>query len=495
MTRSGEAETTLRADDAAEVAELRAALERAGYTAAVLTELLGGGKPFARDLAEIPYHRRLLPPGTVLETVVELLLFGVPVAEERVAAALRPLSPDRLERMGLVRRTAEGLESLVDLVPFGEFFLASDRYEGENPPSRRDHVAGVTPPARVLADLVARRPAASALDLGTGCGIQAVLLARHAERVVATDLNARAVAYADFNAKLNGLDAIEARAGDLFEPVAGERFDLIVCNPPFVISPDEGSGYVFRDSPTRGDRFCEALVRAVPEYLEEGGLAHVVVSWTHGEGEDWSAPLRAWVAGSGCDALLVHLNSYTPLKHAAEWNRGLRWDADAYADALDRWLAYYGAEGIEAVAWGAVILRKRRGADNWVWAESPPTDDMGAAGHHVLRVTASQDLLAGLDGPGQLLDRVLVLADDHRVDRFFHFEDGSGVIDRVQLRLDGGFAFELGVDLETVGVLAQLDGERTLRDVLVAGGIAPDDADSATGGVRRLLELGFVVEA
>jgi hypothetical protein len=191
----------------------------------------------------------------------------------------------------------------------------------------------------------------------------------------------------------------------------------------------------------------------------------------------------------------VHLNSYTPLKHAAEWNRGLRWDSEAYTEALDRWLEYYREHGIEAVAWGAVVLRKRGGGDNWVWAESPPTDDMGAAGHHVLRVIQNRDLLKSLGGPADLLDRVLVLAEDHRLDRFFHFEDGAGVIDRAQLRLDGGFAFELAIDLETVGVLSQLDGRRTLREALVAGGVPPQEAENATCGIVRLLELGFVIPA
>jgi hypothetical protein len=494
MTRARE-DLPLRADDVGAIAELRAALERAGYTADVLTELVGSGRPFTRDPAEIPYQRRLLPPGSPLETVAELFMFGRPVSEQRLAAAVEPLSADRLEALGLLRRAAGAVEAPVDIVPFGEFFLASDRYEGENLPTRHDHVAGVTPPARVLAGLVARRPAGSALDLGTGCGIQAVLLAVHAERIVATDLNPRAVAFTEFNAALNGLDRIEARQGDLFEPVAGEQFDLIVANPPFVISPDEASGYLFRDSGMRGDRFCEGLVRRAPEFLAEGGLAHVLVSWTHGEREDWSAPLREWVSGSGCDALLVHLNSYTPLKHAAEWNRGLRWDADAYAEALDRWLEYYRANGIEAIAWGAAVLRKRTGADNWVWAESPSTDDLGSAGHHMLRVLANEDLLAGLDDPGRLLDEVFVLAGDHRLDRFFHFEDGAGVIDRAQLRLDGGFAFELGVDFETVGVLSRLDGRTTLRQALEAGGVPEAALEASTGGVRRLLELGFLVPA
>src|SRR5438270_327403 len=77
-----------------------------------------------------------------------------------------------------------------------------------------------------------------ALDVGTGSGVQALLAARHAREVVATDVNPRALAYAELNAALNGFTNLECRAGSMFEPVAGETFDLITCNAPFVVSPE-----------------------------------------------------------------------------------------------------------------------------------------------------------------------------------------------------------------------------------------------------------------
>src|SRR5437879_1195044 len=123
----------------------------------------------------------------------------------------------------------------------------------------RDHVLGVNTAAVTLESLTVRRRVRSALDLGCGGGIQALFAARHSEHVIAVDKNPRALDFTRFNAQLNGLRNVEGRQGDLFEPVAGLRFDLIVCNPPYVISPE--SRYTFRDSGRRGDALCEDVVR------------------------------------------------------------------------------------------------------------------------------------------------------------------------------------------------------------------------------------------
>ena len=82
-----------------------------------------------------------------------------------------------------------------------------------------------------------------ALDVGTGSGVQALLAARHARRVVATDVNKRALLYAELNAALNGLENIEFRRGSLFEPAGGEYFDLVTCNAPYVVSPENRWAY------------------------------------------------------------------------------------------------------------------------------------------------------------------------------------------------------------------------------------------------------------
>jgi SAM-dependent methyltransferase len=374
--------------------------------------------------------------------------------------------------------------------------LVSDRWPGEGLPARLDHVYGITPPARALAGLVAWRPVRSAVDLGTGSGLLALLAAAHAAQVVGVDLNPRAVRFAEFNAVLNGVENAEFREGDMLEPVAGGPFELVISNPPYVISPGQGSGYIFRDTAERGDRFCERVIRRIPDLVTEGGLAHVLVSWPHDSQGDWSAALRGWVAGTGCDALLLRYASFTPLKHAAEWNRSLRHDREAYAAALDRWLDYYAREGIERIGWGAVVLRKRSGARNWVWAETPAGDRLNVSGDHVLRVLANRDFLDGAGTDEALLGRRLRLADDHVLERVFRFEDGEGAIERSTLRLEGGFGFGVAVDLDVTDVLSLLDGRRTLGDALTARGVTDDEVvRSAAAAARRLVELGLLLEA
>ena len=91
-----------------------------------------------------------------------------------------------------------------------------------------------------LARATKRTPVGTLLDLGTGCGVQALHLATHVREVVATDVNERALWITRLNAELNGSEGIDVRDGSLFDPVAGEQYDLVVTNPPFVISPATG---------------------------------------------------------------------------------------------------------------------------------------------------------------------------------------------------------------------------------------------------------------
>jgi SAM-dependent methyltransferase len=463
--------TELRVDDEPAIVELRRALDAAGYTAEGIPRALGLDGPFARETAEVPYYVRLLPPGEPISALVKLFLLDVPVPRAEAEAAL---AVDRAERLGLVEVAGNEVRGLVDLVPREELLVASDRFRDDRLPERPDHVYGPTPPTRALASLTVRRPVETALDLGTGSGIQAILAAAHAEHVVGTDMNPRALRFARFNAVANGVSSLDLREGDLFEPVEGERFDLVVCNPPYLVAPSEG--YAFRDSGVRGDRFCADLVRRVPEHLTEGGLAHMLVSWTRAD-----EPQR-WVEGSGCDAILLRYLTFSPLGHAAQWNRHLLGDPEAYGAALDRWTAWYREQGIEEIAWGAIVLRKRA-SRNWFWAGSPPGERVVSADRHVLRVLATQDFLAAAP---ELLDERLAAAPDALLSLAFHLEAGGGAIDRALLRLDGGLGFEVGVDERTIELLRALDGTRPLREV--AG-------EATLPVVRRLLELGFVVPA
>ena len=133
-----------------------------------------------------------------------------------------------------------------------------------------DHVPGVHRPSVALAHLTVRGRGERALDLCTGNGIQAILLAAHAEHVVATDVNPQGARVRGVQRGAERRRNVETRHGSFFEPVEGEQFDLVVANPPYVVSPE--SAFLFRDSGMEGDAVSEHVVRAAPAVLAPGGV-------------------------------------------------------------------------------------------------------------------------------------------------------------------------------------------------------------------------------
>lgn len=113
------------------------------------------------------------------------------------------------------------------------------------------------------------------LDMGTGSGICSVFAARHAERVVAVDVNPAAVRCARINALLNQVEQrIDARWGDLFDAVVGERFDLILFNPPFL----RGTPLNDRERAWRSNDVAERFAADLHAHLTPSGFALVLLS-------------------------------------------------------------------------------------------------------------------------------------------------------------------------------------------------------------------------
>ena len=254
-----------------DVTSRRPALDRtrelfrsAGYEPGPIQELLRAPGILLFAKIDVPVHeRRLAGDESLLATLIRLFLVDLPVAPAVAEHALGAAFED-LDALGFLMEEDGALRGALRIVPYEGLLIASDNPRVDAGP---DHVAGIHGPSGALASLTVRRPVARALDVGTGNGVQALLVARHADRVVATDINERALAFAALNGELNGIDNVELRAGSFLEPVAGERFDLVVANPPYVISPE--SEYSFRDSGLGRDRVSESLVRALPALLAD----------------------------------------------------------------------------------------------------------------------------------------------------------------------------------------------------------------------------------
>jgi methylase of polypeptide subunit release factors len=465
-------EPPLAVPDASTLAALRAALQQASYTERDVAAALGSRPPLART-REAVYRLRLAETGH-LGTLICLFRLGERVPRDAAADALAPAELDALLTAGFLTEHDGQIAAAIELSPSLGLVVAHDRNDAARRAPPWHVMFGAA--SRTLAALTIRRRVRTALDIGTGTGIQALLAARHAERVVATDVSERALRFARVNAALNGIDNVEWRQGDLFEPVANERFGLIVSNPPFVISPD--TNVMFRDSPLPRDEVSGFVVAAAGEHLEDGGHATVLCSWIGPADGHWSTPPRGWIPG-GCDGVVLQFTAAEPLDYAAMWT-----------DELDRWLAYYRGAGIERISIGAVVLRRRSGEGRIVayQANRAPRED---AGEQLERVLDAGDV----DERSLLSGRFRLVA--HELRQEASYRDGAYTINLTGIELRGA-PLNARVEAEAIHVLPGLDGSATLAEVI-------DRAAAQTGvdraaleravltTARRLYERGFLV--
>jgi methylase of polypeptide subunit release factors len=341
-------------------------------------------------------------------------------------------------------------------VPAEELLLAFDGFaRGADDPV--GFVAPYTPTASWLAALTPRRRATRALDVGTGNGIHALLAASHCEHVIATDVNHRALAFTAINAALNGIRNVETRLGSLFDPVAGEQFDLITCNAPYVVSPE--SRWQYRDGGLPADELSQRVVEQAAAALADHGLASLLVSWVARSEEEPDERVVSWLASSGCDAWVIGLEGADPLAHAAGWNEHLAVDAQAYGAALDEWTAYFERLDVGWISEGAVLLHRRSGDTQTLRLDSADADELEFAGEQIERVFASQARLAGLAGDDALLGETVALARDVRIERVV--QPGAREAETV-LALEAGTHPEFELDPDVAEVIGVLDGTLTL---------------------------------
>lgn len=491
----------VRADTAA-LGLLKQALTAAGYTRDGVRRSLHTDRGLTASPGEVVVFEHRLSGRSPLETLIRLFLIGSAVRGEDVDAALPSMGAGDLRTAGLVEPFDGGVRATLRIVPHGDILVACDRsYYGDGGHDAADTVTGVTSPAILLADFTIRKRARRALDIGTGGGIQALLLANHCESVVAVDINPRALNFAELNCRLNGITNVDLRQGSWFKPVEGERFDIVTANPPYVMSPD--STFLYRDSGLVADSLCRELIKDMPGFLDEGGFGHILISWALKDGQEWSEPLREWVAGSGCDAWLLHYLTDDPLTQAAKWNEPLLGEGLAtYGEALDRWTDYYRREGIERIGFGAIILRRRSGGDNWVRADSFRAGSGSSAGL-VLRVFEAEDYLRILDDDSKLLRERFALVPEHRLEQRMRSAGGQWQLDESTLTLTQGIAFRGSLDINTAQMLQHFDGRHTLKEAvsmarrdlgLPASDLAPL-TETAVAMAKRLYQLGFLVRS
>jgi Methyltransferase small domain len=461
----------------AAIQSLRVTLRTAGYTQpAVEAAATTGGHVSTPELASVATYIETDREDPIA-SLTRLFHIGAPEARERIEKLLPDLDVDALVAAGVLAIADDGrVRSHLRIREVDGLLIAWDLDQ-----SRDDWVVGVSASTLLAATHAPRVKARSAVDVGTGAGLHALLAARHCDHVVATDFNPRACWMTELNAQLNELANVETRTGSFFEPVAGERFDLVVVNPPYVISPE--ARYLYRDGGFEGDGLSRQLLADLPGLLEDGGFGVLQGNWIHGGDERWYAPIERGLEGSDCDALMARISTAGRLDYAVAWNEPhYVGDPDGYGNVVREWVGYWEEHGIEKVSSAMVVLRRRPGARHWRRAVSiarRPTDIHGDA---YAALFEAQDRLAELDDDG-LLDSRLLAPPELRVERY---DQRAGKHSCV-LDLERALGVRRPVPQALGELVLRLDGSSPLRDVEGGGDDLP--------GVRALAKLGFVTFA
>ncbi len=333
---------------------LREQLRAAGYGPAALRERLGVSLPDDVGLLNhAPACARLRTDRSAAAAAIRLFY----LEGEEPAAGLRRLLPAAVQaalaRAGMLAIRAGRVRARLRLDTHRSLYLLADRRfrAPDRDALRLPRGDMVYPPgsdSALLADAVPARAGERVLDLCTGSGIQALAVAARAAQVVAVDIGARAAALARCNAALNGAGGVEVRAGDLYAPVRGERFDLVLANPPFVPAPRRGPAY--HSGGPRGDRVLRRVVAGLGAHLRGGGRALVISHLALRRGEAAAAVVGAWLRGFDGRVLALVLEQGTPVDlAAAQALFALDGGFAAYAREVRQWVAYLERQRIEHI--------------------------------------------------------------------------------------------------------------------------------------------------
>jgi len=459
---------------------LRADLTAAEYTVDRLQQLWGAEADAALhrgDRVLALRHARAAQHMPVA-ALARLFLLHDELDEAEVAAAFPALGAAGAFDLGLVREGRAALDvrplTAIDGTGAAEWWIVSDLDEhargGPLPP---EHVLGVGGASLTLADLQPTTPVDRVLDLGTGCGIQSLYAARHASTVVATDISARALELAGATFALSGVATVELRHGDLFAPVARERFDRIVSNPPFVITPRrEGVPvYEYRDGGRVGDGIVEEVVRGAADHLVPGGTAHLLGNWEYRADEDGLTRVTRWLEKAGLDGWVIERERQSPAEYAATWIRdgGTRAGSPEFERLVGEWLDDFAERGVTAVGFGYLVLR-RPGPGTAVLRRTevmttPRGERASGLGDSLLAGFAVYDRLASLDDSALAEVRCTVAGDVTEERHYWPGAEGPTVI---RLRQGGGLAREVEADAALAGLVGACDGGLSVGEIASA---------------------------
>jgi methylase of polypeptide subunit release factors len=483
-----------------EFARLREVLQALGYTEPDVCKRLG--------IETIHDATGTLDASTPLDPQVLLIRLFLETAQVPWSAVRSLLAPGDLaaiQDLGLLMPPENGgdsCESTVALYPTEGLFIASDRGMGVVSPS-----AGSRAPSDVVfpaigeatqrfVGLMPRTACGDFLELCSGTGIAALMAAsRFADNAWAVDITERSTRFARFNAALNDIGNVTPLEGDLYRPVAGQTFDRIVANPPYV--PALADEYIFRDAGEDGERVTWQILSGLPDHLRTGGDFYCGCLASDREGAPLEDRIRA-ALGDRAAEFDIFVGEGGVLDPTLYFARRAERGTETFRD-VERRVEVFKRLGIRQFILAAVMIHRRDDV-----ASRPPV----TIRRQVSRMTRPRDLRWILDwhataaaSEGSVLAELLrsrPRANQHAQVRTIHRQHGGEwEVDRVYLVTPGPFVADANCPPAYATVFMACNGRLTGRELLQdlkERGVVPDDAPETDFAqlLKRLVEYGLL---
>ena len=501
---------TPRSDDYARLVRLRERLTALNYTYDAVQELLGANAAdaMARDQVvpgiwrvEQILRGEYSAKQKNLARLLAFFLLARPLSEAEAAEVFADTLQDFADAALIERDAADCWIASVDLRPHAaddgtEIYVAADLGAHQRPGVlRKDHVLGIGHASLTLAQITERTPVERALDVGTGCGIQTFHLLAHARHVTATDISERALAFTRFNLLLNAqtlnIDPqnpqarVSLREGSLLDPVAGELFDLVVSNPPFVITPrvageSAEEQFTYRDGGLPGDEIVSTMVRQLPSVLVPGGRAQMLGNWEiirdsadPSQPHPWDERVRAWVEDAGAEAWIIQRETLSPESYAETWLKDASENRDRthYEQTYLAYLNDFESRNVHSIGFGMIWLRRPTEATAAGVTEPLQRFEeitypiQQPIAHALTESVRRYDRLAAMDDEA-LLAAHLEVAEDVTEER--HGRPGAEHPSVILLRAGSGLCRTQLLSTETAGFASASDGELAVGQIVAA---------------------------
>ncbi|MEZ5367247.1 MAG: methyltransferase [Bryobacterales bacterium] len=444
--------------------QFREFLNDSGYASDPLIGSLGSGLSVRRRNEPLLLERTAEP--SLLHTLARLFFVGADIPEGVAQAILPRWVVEFALAHRLVKLEHGALRPQVMIWNYEGRYIVSDTARLVSSIGANDLILGINPSTTTLYRSILPHKADRALDFGSGSGVQAILLAERCGHVDATDITPRAAHFGRFNARLNGVDNVSFHTGDRYAPLGDAKYDLIVSNPPFFVTPP--SDHAHCANPLELDEFCRLLARESAERLNPGGFFQMTCEWVEIEGEPWQERLRTWIEPTGCDAWILRAASDPGEEYAHSRLVETRWgtpqdDRDTYRE----WVQYFRERQVLQVHGGLMLMRKREGA-NWIRIDEhlahPKVKSLGVL---LERGLAVEDWLRTQDDDALAAAKPRLVAGSQLLHRLDLTDDGwqlHGVALSTPTALTAAKPFRQDV----AAFVSQLTGEAPLGE-LVAG--------------------------